>query len=361
MIIFQFIDGKNLRETLNDSGPIPIIIARRWFHQIASALEHAHALGIIHRDIKPENIIITPDRESAYLVDFGIATGEDGKKLTRSGYVMGTPGYMSPEQHAGERLDHRSDLYSLGVTLYETLSGKPLRPGAYDALYTANETIPPQIDDLVLACIEDVRTRIDSAKTFSTQLEGALQLPSKPLSEVLAHGKLHELAISIESLTEGDISNLPSGQRDLLVSKIADIVASNDPALQYPSERFLEMLLTRGILLPQEDYRDIVGPSIVWAFDRVFADGRKGRLSLREALETAAFIARGDAYRVLAEEFTAFLKRASLAEEDNWYLQGIREIVTALMANLSCVDDSTSADLKTALRAINKMHRTRQH
>ena len=106
MIIYQFIDGQTLREIINDSGPVQISTARTWFHQIASALEHAHGLGITHRDIKPENIIITPNRESAYLVDFGIAiTAEDGKKLTKSGFVMGTPGYMSPEQQAGDPVD----------------------------------------------------------------------------------------------------------------------------------------------------------------------------------------------------------------------------------------------------------------
>lgn len=332
--------------------------ARTWFLQIASALDHAHKLGIIHRDIKPENIIITPDRESAYLVDFGIAiTAEDSKKLTRSGYVVGTPGYMSPEQHAGEPVDQRSDIYSLAVTLYETLSGKPVRPGSYDALSTANETIPPQIDDLILACLEAQKQRLDSAKTFSSQLAGALRLPSKPLSEVLAHGRLHELGISIEALSASEVANLPVGQRDLLVSKIADVVASNEPTLQFPSERFLELMLARGVFLLADDYRDIVNPSIYWAFERVFDDGRLGRAILRDALESAAFDAHGEAYKVLLDEFTTFLNRAELDDKDHWYLHAIREVVAALMANASCV--SGAPELKKALRQVNKLQRSK--
>ena len=358
LIVFQFIEGKNLRETIAESGPVPIAVARRWFHQIASALEHAHKLGIIHRDIKPENVIVTPNGEAAYLVDFGIAiSAEDSKKLTKSGYVVGTPGYMSPEQHRGEKVDHKTDLYSLGVTLYETLSGKPLRPGPYEDLSTANETIPPQIDDLILACLEDARTRIDSAKTFSSQLEGALKLPSKPLSEVLAHGRLHELAISLEALSESDIANLRPGQKDLLISKIADIVSSGDESLEYPAASFLEMMLTKGVLLSKDDYRDIACPAIVWAFDRTFSDGRIGRIKLREALETAAFTAHSDAYEVLSEEFINFLNRTALNEKENRYLQGIREIITALMANLSC--SGASSELKNKLREVNKVTRQR--
>jgi serine/threonine-protein kinase len=67
LIMFQFIEGTNLRDTINQKGPVQISIARHWFHQIASALDYAHQLGIIHRDVKPENIIISPDQETAYV------------------------------------------------------------------------------------------------------------------------------------------------------------------------------------------------------------------------------------------------------------------------------------------------------
>jgi serine/threonine protein kinase len=359
LIFFQFIEGPTLRSVINQTGPVQITTVRNWFHQIASALEYAHHLGIIHRDIKPENIIITPDQETAYLVDFGIAVSvEDAKKLTRSGYVIGTHGYMSPEQQAGEIVDAASDVYSLAVTLYETLAGHPIRAALYEPLSATNETIPPQIDDLILACLGDRKERIDSARLFASQLAGALKLPSKPFSEILSHGKLHELGISLEALTASDISKLPMGQRDLLTTKIASLVASasNDTALQYPGTRQLELMLTRGILLPTEDYRDIVIPAIEWAFERSF-EGRLGKKVLRDAIEEAAFISRGDAHQVLMEEFTNFLKRTTLENKEDWYLHALREVITALMANPACV--AGSADLKQALRSVNQIQRSR--
>ena len=265
---------------------------------------------------------------------------------------------MSPEQHRGEPIDHKTDLYSLGVTLYEALAGKPLRPALYEPLSAANETIPPQIDDLILGCLEDKKLRIDSAKTFASQLEGALRLPSKPLSEVLAHGRLHEVALSLEDMSANDIANLPPGQKDLLISKITDILSSGDSSLEYPAASFLEMMLTKGLLLAEDDYRDIASPAITWAFQRTYSDGRIGRAKLREALEEAAFRARGEAYQVLSAEFVAFLKPIVLTDTDNWFLQGSREIITALMANLSCTNEM-SKELKTALRSINQINRSR--
>ena len=360
LIIFQFIEGKTLRDVISESGPVPMALARRWFHQLASALEHAHKLGIVHRDIKPDNIIITPNGDSAYLVDFGIAiTMEDSKKLTKSGYVVGTAGYMSPEQHRGDPVDYKTDIFSLGVTLYESLSGKPLPVGPYAELYTTNETIPPQVDELILACLEPQKTRLDSAKTFSSQLDGALKLPSKPLSEVLTLGRLHEVAVSLEALTPTDIANLPPGQRSLIISKVTDILASEEQNLEYPAATFLEMMLTKGILLPKDDYREIVSPAIVWAFEREYSDGRIGRPKLRDAIETAAFQAHADAYNVLSEEFITFLNQVPLDDRDNRYLQGLREIITALMANLSCTNKVIAANLNGKLRAINKLSRER--
>lgn len=355
LIVFQFIEGQTLKEVIGEKGAIPISQARGWFHQLASALDYAHHLGIIHRDVKPENIIITPNKESAYLVDFGIAISvEDGKKLTKSGYVVGTPGYMSPEQHAGEQLDQRTDVYSLAVTLYETLAGHALRLGAYESLSSINQTIPPQIDDLITACLEDKPRRLDSVKLFSSQLSGALQLPSKPIAEVFTHGKLHEIALTLESLEPVGVMNLSAGQRDLLILKITDVASSDDPHLEFASERFLALMLTRGIFLSKDDYREIVGPAISWGFERHFGP-RLGKLSVRDAMEEAAFISRGDAHTVLTEEFIKFLERTQLESKEGWFLHALREVISALMAN---PDSTTSSPpLKEALKKVNKLQR----
>jgi hypothetical protein len=116
---------------------------------------------------------------------------------------------------------------------------------------------------------------------------------TKPLSEVLAHGRLHELASALEDLSAEDFCKLPEGQRVLILAKIADIVSSGESQLQIASEQFLNLLLPRGLLLEKEDYRQIVHPAIVWAFERTFGGPFVGSSKIRRALEDAAHSSRG--------------------------------------------------------------------
>ncbi|MBI1904022.1 MAG: serine/threonine protein kinase [Planctomycetia bacterium] len=123
----EYVPGQNLREFISRQGTPDARLAVRVVRQVASALHRAAERGIIHRDIKPENILITRNAE-VKVADFGLArlTREgDGLNLTQDDKTMGTPLYMSPEQVEGKPLDHRSDLYSLGVTAYHMLTGSP--------------------------------------------------------------------------------------------------------------------------------------------------------------------------------------------------------------------------------------------
>lgn len=356
LIIFQFIEGPNLGELIEEEGPCDVGAVKSWFQQIASALDHAHQRGVVHRDIKPDNIIITPDRASAYLVDFGIAlSAEDLSKLTRSGYVMGTPGYMSPEQIAGEAIDWRSDIFSLAVTLYEALAGKPIPVGEYQELSNANEAIPPQIDTLINDCLRSKDNRLVTPRVLSTRLAGALQ-PLRPLSEVLAHGPLHELAAAIEEISPDEFTQLPQGQRELILIKIADLVESDKPQLEFATERFLDLMLYRGITLDGERYRGIVVPSIRWAFERKF-DGYIGRPNLRRALEGAASVSRGASHEVLCEEFGKFINERDLESQDEWFLHAVRPIVQTLLANPAC--GTQAGELGRILRGVNEAQRSR--
>jgi serine/threonine protein kinase len=355
-IIFQFIEGKTLRQIIEEQGPCQISHAKVWFLQIASALEHAHALGVVHRDIKPENIIITPDREIAYLVDFGIAlSGEEAKRLTSSGFVIGTPGYMSPEQSAGEPVDARSDIYSLAVTLYEVLAGKAIPVGHYEPLSLVNEAIPPEIDDLIQDSLLPKKERLDLIRTFAFRLTSALR-PAKPLSDILAHGRLHELAASIEILGATDFIKLPEGQRALILAKLTDLVASEDPKLDFACERLLELLLTRGLLLDKEDYREVVTPAIHWGFEKAVNE-YLGRPNVRRALEEAVCEARGEALDVLKEEFAKYLKDVDFMSKEQWYLNAVRDLLESLLSNPAFV--AGTADLVAALRSVNKAHRSK--
>jgi hypothetical protein len=169
------------------------------------------------------------------------------------------------------------------------------------------------------------------------------------------YGKLHEMALHLESLTATDVFNLPLGQRELLVAKINGVVTSNDSGLEFASERFLQLMLTRGIFLPKDDYRDIVVPAIEWAFEKVFVV-RLGKAALRDAIEIAAFSARGDSHQVLMEEFTKLLGRIRLEDKEDWFLHAVREVIAALMANPACTE--SSPELKQAFRAVNKIQRS---
>lgn len=355
LIIFEFAQGKTLKQIIEDEGACQLGDVKNWFVQIAAALDHAHRKSIIHRDVKPANIIITPDHESAYLVDFGIAlTAGDAKRITESGYVVGTVGYMGPEQQAGGDIDQTADMYSLGITLYEALAGHRPPVGQYEELAATNEAIPPEIDGLILSCLGEPTQR-PSVKGFTSQLAGALR-PSRPLSEVLAHGRLHELAAAIQPYTSADFIKLPAGQRALILAKVGDIVESKEPGLIYASEQFLNLLLTRGILLNKEQYREIVRPAIQWGFREEFSD-RLGKDSIRRTIEEAAYSVQGDAHNVLREEFESFLSEVKLENQDGWLLHAVRDVITTLLANPDCADEN--ANLVTALREVNRIQRSR--
>jgi len=137
-MVMDYIDGKSLADILKTELSIDVARATDIFVQVTEGICHAHMKGVVHRDMKPSNIIITTREngsQSVKIVDFGIATilpaaGVDSHHLTQTGDVFGSPLYMSPEQCRGESVDSRTDIYSLGCVMYETLSGKPPLEGA---------------------------------------------------------------------------------------------------------------------------------------------------------------------------------------------------------------------------------------
>ncbi len=127
-IVMEFVDGTPLDELLKTHGAFDEEFLRRAAKEILTALENAHANGVIHRDIKPANIILS-NRDVVKVTDFGIAAVASSPALTTEGNLMGTPAYMSPEQARGETVDERTDLFSLGITLIELATGEKIFGG----------------------------------------------------------------------------------------------------------------------------------------------------------------------------------------------------------------------------------------
>ena len=358
-ILFEFISGQNLRDRLRDEGALPLDDARLWFSQLASALQHAHDLGVIHRDVKPENIIVRDSRESCCLVDFGIAlTDEDVVRITKTGYVIGTPGYMSPEQESGEELDGRTDIFNLGVCLYEALAGSPLPRGDYRPLATINEGTPPAIDELVQACLEPKDLRLGSAELFARRLAEALR-PRVALAQVLAEGRLADLGTALSEMTPVEYAERPAGQRMLIHSKVADLAASGRAELELPLMGLLAQLVHLGTRLSADEYGEVVDLTLEWGFEHTYATGEVGKARLRRSLADEAATLPPSLHALEASKVLAFFEERGLETFEENCLNGARDLVSNLLANRACEDEDQAAPPAALRRAIDMEQRGR--
>ena len=183
-ITMEFVPGEDLKSFIHRSKQLSMGTAISIAKQVCEGLEEAHRLGVVHRDLKPGNIMIDKDGD-AKIMDFGIARSLSGRGITGAGVMIGTPEYMSPEQVEGKDVDQRSDIYSLGIIIYEMLTGRI--PFEGDTPFTIgvkhkserprdprelNPQIPQDLGRLVLKCLEkDGAKRYQSAGELRTDLE----------------------------------------------------------------------------------------------------------------------------------------------------------------------------------------------
>ena len=213
--VMPYVRGGSLRERLARERQLPVEEAVALVRQVAMALDHAHAHGLVHRDVKPENILL--HEGEAMVTDFGIAlaaTTSSGERLTETGLLIGTPDYMSPEQATGERtLDARSDVYSLGCVLYELLAGVPPHAGtsarstiarrlteAPPRVRRLRPTVPAAIDEAIARALAvDPVERFASTAAFAEALAGRAAVARAPRMPSVAVLPFHNLSADPEN------------------------------------------------------------------------------------------------------------------------------------------------------------------
>jgi eukaryotic-like serine/threonine-protein kinase len=189
-MVMEWVDGRLLRKILDEQHKLPTERALQLALRVLDALDYIHSRGVVHRDLKPENVMVD-NRDNIKLIDFGIAANAKSRRLTfaKLSQTMGTPDYISPEQVKGKRGDARSDLYALGVMLYEMLTGKVPFTGE-NAFLIMNDrllnnpvppreidpSITPELQEIIYRALErDPKNRYATARDFA----GDLQHPEK--------------------------------------------------------------------------------------------------------------------------------------------------------------------------------------
>lgn len=192
-LALEFVDGTNLEDLLADAGELPVSVATMIAIDVLNGLYHAHKRGITHRDIKPANIMLTTEG-MAKVADFSIATAAQMPSITQTGAMMGTPAYMSPEQVSGRALSGQTDLFSLGVILWELCTGKrPFEGDTYPTiisnllnhhprnLHELDPKIPAGFARVVERALEkDVEKRYQDAQEFLEDLKGVVEAEAIP-------------------------------------------------------------------------------------------------------------------------------------------------------------------------------------
>ncbi len=228
--VMEYLDGTSLSDMIKTGGSVPMQSAVHIIRQIGSALDAAHARGIVHRDLKPDNIFVIKqgsDPQFVKVLDFGVAkVGGAASKLTKTGMVFGTPHYMSPEQAAGHSVDQRTDIYALGVIMYEMFTGKvPFDADTFMGILSKHmfeAPVPPtDVHGASLGALEGVILRA-LEKNPDQRYQSMTEL-AEDLDTIAAGG-------TVEAVRHG-VAPPPGGLADALEPpSYAEVAAANAPA-----------------------------------------------------------------------------------------------------------------------------------
>jgi len=342
-LVMAYYEGKTLSDLIRERGPLPLDESIDLTRQVLTGLARAHEAGIVHRDIKPGNLMLTPYGE-VKILDFGLAKLTGRLDLTQTGFVHGTAAYMAPEQARGQRTDHRSDIWSTGVVLYEMLAARPPFRGDNPAaiLYAVvneepeplshfRDEVPAEVENVVAAALQkEPDFRFQTARDFLADLEGPPPSFSSPPTLAFPRpGK-------------------PAPTRSILVLPFSNV--SPDKDLDYFSDGLTDEVIT-----------DLSGIESLRVISRTSAMQLKGsdkdirtmgrELSVQYVLEGAVRI-RGDSLRLTAKLVDAGRDVNIWADKFSGQLDDVleiqeqlsRQIVGALKIKLSPVEEERLAE-----------------
>jgi serine/threonine protein kinase len=262
-ITMEYVSGEDLKSTLIRVGQLSIGKTLHIARQICLGLAEAHRLGVIHRDLKPHNIMI--DRQGdVRIMDFGIARILKAAGLTESGVLIGTPEYMSPEQAMGEEIDQRSDIYSLGIILYELVTGSvPFKGDTAVSVALKHKTdtpqnpknlnthLPDELNALILKCLEkEKKERFPNVQAIVSEIDRieksrpttAKVLPQKKTSKAISKKRVSKLVmpgiplLAVMLIIAGILYFRPWQAKNLVEESIPKVAPSEQPPVEESSE-----------------------------------------------------------------------------------------------------------------------------
>jgi serine/threonine-protein kinase len=321
-LAMEFVDGPPLTKLIEDEGPMSPGRAASIVRQAADALSVAHDMGIVHRDLKPDNIMIARDRDGSdvvKVVDFGIAKAADNaaQKVTKTGLVVGTPEYMSPEQLAGDKLDGRSDIYALALVAFNMLTGRLPFPAetVQESMIMRLTESPRKLAEMrpdvawsgeVQACLDkalerDVRARYQTATDFGRSVSKALERMASPASGTMVRSLATNGGDGAEPRTSLPATRVGADRPAVAPSDVASLAAAERMIVGSPVRRrrtaivasaggviLIAALLTAAMVYRRDSEKSAVRDSVTQVASTPSDKGLRDTAKFSQPVETTA-------------------------------------------------------------------------